>query len=119
MAGGAAAAENQDRSLDSAELYDPTADRWLPAPNMPTAHAGAAAGLLGDGTVIVAGGLDFQGGFGIPVQAADLYDPGRNSWEAVAPLQVARGQPGATLLGDGSLLVAVAGQAGWRRSRAG
>ena len=105
VAGGASAAANQDGSLDTAEVYDPRSNRWKPTPEMTSAHAGADSAVLGDGTVLVAGGLDYQGGYGIAVQATDLYNPALNSWSSGPPLLVARGQAGGALLANGSFLV--------------
>jgi N-acetylneuraminic acid mutarotase len=105
VAGGADRAANQDGSLASAELYDAGRDAWTPAAAMPTRHAGADAGLLADGRALVAGGFDYQGGFGLAVADADLYDPGANSWHATGPLLVARGSAGGAMLADGRFLV--------------
>ena len=105
VAGGASSAANQDGSFDTAELYDPRTDRWRPTPKMAAAHAGADSAVLGDGNVLLAGGLDYQGGYGIAVQATDLYNPAHNTWSSGPPLLVARGQAGGALLGNGSFLV--------------
>ncbi len=42
--------------LDSAEVYDPTMDRWSAAGTLAHARAGHSATALSDGTVLVAGG---------------------------------------------------------------
>ena len=63
VAGGITSSVNLDGSLATAELYDYRVDRWMPAPPMPTGHAGAVAGVLGDGEALIAGGLNYQGGF--------------------------------------------------------
>lgn len=105
VAGGVATGDNPDGSLASAELYDFAGNRWDAAAKMPAGHAGPVAAVLRNGDALVAGGVDYQGGFGMAVQAVDLYQPARNAWVASTPLRVARGLAGGALLGNGYLLV--------------
>jgi hypothetical protein len=105
VAGGTDKVANQDGSLDSAELYNPGSDSWSPTPRMPAAHAGADATVLGDGRALVAGGFDYQGGFGIAVPATDIYNPVANRWSSGPPLLVPRGLAGSAMLSDGRFLV--------------
>ncbi len=58
------------QSLDTASLYDPTADAWTDVGPMITPHICHTATELLDGTVIVAGGLDDNGN---PQNAAETY----------------------------------------------
>ncbi len=44
----------------SAQLYDPATNIWSPLPPMPEARAGAAAVVLRDGSVLLAGGSDYR-----------------------------------------------------------
>jgi N-acetylneuraminic acid mutarotase len=60
---------------------------------------------LGDGTVLVAGGLGADGW----LRNAELYDPARGRWTRVAPMTTAREGATATLLGNGRVLVAGGG----------
>jgi hypothetical protein len=60
------------------------------------------ATLLGNGKVLVAGGIS---GGGI-LSSADLYDPTTNTWSFAAPMSAARWEHTATLLGNGKVLVA-------------
>jgi hypothetical protein len=72
-----------------AEVYDPAANRWSPAPAPATLRT---ATRLPDGRVLVTG------------TAAQLYDPARNVWAGAAP----NADPGAgvaTLLRDGRVLL--------------
>jgi Galactose oxidase, central domain len=65
-------------SVVSAELYDPTAGTFSPTGNMAAARSTHSATLLGDGRVLVAGGVSY-GGIGIfrgSLASAELYTPG-------------------------------------------
>ena len=65
------------------------------------ARAYHTATLLGDGTVLVAGGYD-----GTRVlTAAEIYDPIGHSFTRTADMTVTRSHHTATLLKDGSVLV--------------
>ncbi len=108
------------------ELYDPTA---LPDPANPSVKGGAwtiatpaltgrrfgnTATLLRDGTVLIVGGNDADGGFR-PLATAELYNARTTRWDAAATMAGGRGldslhQVGrpaftATLLNNGTVLV--------------
>jgi len=59
----------------SAEIYDPVSGEWTPAGSMGALRTGAAAILLGDGRVLVAGGRGSIGDIGASLRVAELYDP--------------------------------------------
>jgi hypothetical protein len=61
--------------LTSAELYDPATGSWTTTEGMPVARGGYTATLLGDGTVLVAGGNGISG----YLASTELYDPGTGS----------------------------------------
>jgi hypothetical protein len=84
----------------SAELYDPVANTWTAVSPMTTPRIDAAAAVLDDGRVLVAGGSDGANA----LASAELYDPVANTWTAVA-MAVARGAPTATRLASGRVLV--------------
>jgi N-acetylneuraminic acid mutarotase len=105
VAGGTAVAANQESSLTSAETYDPTSGSWAPAGVMSSAHAAAPIGMLPNGSVLIAGGTDYQGGYGIGTTAADVYDPEINRWRETTRLHYPRGDSGGDLLADGTFLV--------------
>ena len=66
----------------------------------------SAATLLPDGTVLVAGGDNGINGIAHEVASAELYDPRSRTWIATAPMDAARRLHTATLLPDGTVLVA-------------
>jgi hypothetical protein len=95
-----------DGSLNSADLYDYATNSWSRAARMPNPHAGPVAAVLADGVALVAGGFDYQAGFGFGTQASDLYIPSRDSWIAGGPMLVARGMAGGAKLGNGFVIAA-------------
>jgi WD40 repeat protein len=103
------------RGLASAELYDPRTGTWSVTGSLSGANAGRAT-LLPDGKVLVAGGdssvLVVQPDTGGPgpdaltLASAELYDPGTGSWTVIGSMTEARAGYTATLLTDGTVLVA-------------
>ncbi len=90
----------------SAESYDPTAETWSSAGSLTTARYDATTTLLPNGQVLVAGGLTgATAPFGA-TNTAELYNPSSNTWSAAAAMTTARFGASATLLSNGSVLVA-------------
>ena len=98
----------QDRSLASAELYDPHSGSWRATGSMKEARAYVTATLLPDGRVLVAGGGEFRGVGLFPLASAELYDPADGTWTATASLNAGHGRLFSTdtLLLDGTVLAA-------------
>ena len=71
---------------------------------MATARRRHTATLLGNGQVLVAGGL----GSSDYLSSAELYDPVKGTWSATGTLISARFDHTATLLNNGQVLVAEA-----------
>ena len=85
---------------------DATAASWHAVGNMVTPHAYHTATLLPDGRVLVAGGLVNDRLDGRGSASAELFDPGSASWTATTAMARARWGHTATLLLDGTVLVA-------------
>jgi len=87
---------------ETAERYDPAADRWTPAGRLTTYRNAHTATLLPDGRVLL------TGGFALPLDgtaATERYDPATDTWTAAAPLGTPRIGHTATLLRTGKVLV--------------
>jgi hypothetical protein len=75
---------------------------WRPAAAMSVGRVDASATLLSDGRVLVAGGgvNGFSG-----LASTEVYDPGRNQWDAATPLMAPRLGHTAHRLASGGVLV--------------
>jgi hypothetical protein len=85
----------------SAELFDPAAQSFRPAPPMSTPRAGHVAVSLSDGRVLVAGGWTGQGA----TASAEVYDPATGRWTPVGDMADARESLMAVSLPDGRVLI--------------
>ncbi len=93
-----------------AELYDPATNGWAATGPMVALRGGEhRATLLPDGSVLVTGGYTSRTDATsavVPQATAERYDPAAERWAAVAPLSSPRNAHSATLLLDGTVLVA-------------
>ena len=96
-----------DGPLASAELYDSRNGSWTVTGSMHAARGYHTATLMPDGTVLVVGGGGTlpSGSPGI-VASAELFDPGGGTWTATGNMNGGRAEHTATLLPDGTVLVA-------------
>ncbi len=96
-----------ERTLDSAELYDPETGTWRFTGSLPDRYRNHVATLLASGEVLVTGGLRALGPNTWEYsRAAQLYDPEAETWTEIAPLNFSRFRHTATLLSSGRVLVA-------------
>lgn len=88
--------------LDSAEIWDPSTDRFTPTGSMKFARADHTATLLPDGRVLIAGGSN-----GLSLLAtAEIYDPATGKFTQTGILAIPRKQHTATALPGGKVLIA-------------
>ena len=93
----------------SAESYDPATGAWTATGDLATPGASyESITTLADGTVLVTGKV----GSGPDHPAAELYDPGTGSWTTTGTMLRPHDRAPATLLLDGTVLVAGGGIAG-------
>lgn len=94
----------QKRTLDTAEIYDPTTDVWtlLTAP-MQNGRMDHTATLLPDGRVLIVGGWSSQKGS--TLATADLFNPTDGTFSPASPLPVSCHEQAAVLLPDGAVLI--------------
>jgi hypothetical protein len=89
--------------VTSAELYEPSTDRWSVTSNIPTpVGRGTVAVTLNDGRVLVAGGGTACGDV---YNSAALFDSSTNTWSQAASMEAPSQFHVATRLGDGRVLV--------------
>src|SRR5229473_1400842 len=106
--------------LASAELYDPTAATFALTGGLNTARGDHAATLLTNGTVLVEGGFacDPSNCLASEVNmspSAETYEPVLGSFSVTGSLAIARQVHTATLLLDGTIVVA----GGWSGNNSG
>ena len=87
-----------------AELYDPAFGTFSTAGPMGSTRQRHTATLLSDGTVLFAGGSEFDANVDI-LAAAELFDPNSGTFTATGGLLIPRIEHTATLLKDGTVLV--------------
>ncbi|HTS57727.1 MAG TPA: kelch repeat-containing protein [Terriglobales bacterium] len=97
----------------SAELFDPATGRFTATGSLVQARAHHTATLLPSGKVLVVGGTQVQppggGGAGsapVSLDSVEIYDPASGKFKSAGMLAVARDSHSATLLANGTVLVA-------------
>ncbi|MBF6568311.1 MAG: hypothetical protein IVW54_05485 [Candidatus Binataceae bacterium] len=92
---------------DTAELFDPSTFNYTElSSTMTVPRAGHTATLLDNGTVLIAGGLTGTGGTLNGLKSAEIYNPISQTFSAVGNLSDDRSFQTASLLGDGTVLIA-------------
>jgi len=89
------------------EIYDPVTNTWTAGPSMIAPHAGHTATLLPNGKVLVVAGYGITSVVPVgPISSSEIYDPVAKTWSQAATLPLARVDHSATLLANGTVLVA-------------
>ena len=83
-------------AVNTAELYDPSANSWSSLPVMTQARSGATASLLQDGRVLLAGGGS---------NALEIFDPNSQAFSFVGTMSAARQDAAAAVMQDGRVLI--------------
>jgi len=65
--------------VPTVEVYDPAADTWTQASDMPRTRMLHSASVV-DGKMYIIGGVDFEGG--VHPFTVDVYNPARDAWTA-------------------------------------
>ncbi|WP_405761025.1 Kelch repeat-containing protein [Streptomyces sp. NBC_00045] len=108
VAGGTATrSPDSERSLTSAEVFDPVSGRWTPTGPMSDARSFHPAVALTGGGVLVAGGWaatgrNWRGGVGLAY--CERYDPATGRWTPTGDFVEARAGHRLTALADGTVL---------------
>jgi N-acetylneuraminic acid mutarotase len=89
----------------TAEVYTPATGLWSRTGTMNVTRRGDTATVLQTGKVLIAGG-DPPACCGAPTPTAELFDPSTGTWTLTGSMSVGRFQHTASLLGNGTVLVA-------------
>jgi DNA-binding CsgD family transcriptional regulator len=92
-----------DRLIEVAELFDPATGAFSPSASLLVPRSHHRATLLGDGRVLVSGGV---GEGGVPLASTEVYDPATRRFSPGPEMAEHRAAHGAALLADGRVLVA-------------
>jgi hypothetical protein len=88
---------------ESAEVFDPAGQTFIPAGTMTAARAYQAAVLMPNGKVLIAGG---QGTSDAALASAEIYDPVKETFAATAAMSSVHVGAVASTLASGSVLIA-------------
>jgi len=99
---------HRGRTSATAEVFDPNTQAFTPTGSLAEDRFGQCAVRLADGRVLVAGGTHwFTRHPGVPLASAEIYDPATGKFHLTqGPMVSARDRPTATLLPDGTVLIA-------------
>jgi len=89
--------------LDSAELFDPISDTWSVTGKLAAARTRHRATRLGDGKVLIAGGITSD--LSTRLSSAELYDPDSGQFSSTGSMHARRSDQLAVQLLDGRVLV--------------
>jgi N-acetylneuraminic acid mutarotase len=94
-------------SIDSSELYNPSAGTWALTVGQPSLGvAQAAAAVLTNGEVLLAGGVTESAGALAVTNVTQLFQPATGMWTSGATMPVGVAEATTTVLKDASVLVA-------------
>lgn len=102
---GAAGGGQTLRPQDSAEVYDPGAGTWERVRSMGAARFEHTATLLGDGRILIAGGLGPDGDDLAAQSSTELYDPAAGAFLGTNAMADGRANHAAVALSDHRVLV--------------
>ena len=98
--------------LNTAEIYNPATNSWSAAPNIGGRRLVPALTQLGNGNMLLSGGVEVTLFFGIPLNVVStiktqLYNPTSNSWSNAANMPSGRAfhHPNQLTLTDGRVLL--------------
>ena len=92
--------------LASAEIYDPGTGTFTTTGSMHERRVDHSATLLGNGTVLVAGGLSVAGSASRVTSSAEIFDPASGDFTVVGGMSFRRYKHSAVLLNNGRVLIA-------------
>lgn len=106
--GGGASTYDQGTAQSEVYWYNPSTNTWTAKNNLPFAWYDARVGVLSDGKLLIFGGRNTTA---TRLAVAYIYDPGADSYTAVASMNTARSNFSVVVLENG-LVVAIGGESG-------
>lgn len=91
-------------ALSSTERFAPSTGAWTTLASLAVARTGAAATVLADGSVLVAGGQAIDQGSSSSLASAELFEPAQATWRSAGKMSCPRSGLSAANLADGSAL---------------
>ena len=88
------------------EVYDPDTEEWTLTGPMSVRRMSHTLTLLHDGRVLAVGGEDPQGSDYVLYSTTEIFDPVTDTWSLGPELSQPRSSHSATLMPDGSVLLA-------------
>lgn len=102
VAGGKGPPGPRFREMIEVDIYNPATEAWTGAAPLAQGRWGPSATLLGNGQVLVAGGMYGRVG---RRKSAEIFDPVRGAWRNAGALHDARNGHRAIALDDGRILI--------------
>ena len=94
------------RSIEDAEIFNPSTGTWAPAPPMNRPRSRHTAVLLPNGRVLVAGGVTVTPDGGeAATRTAELFDPASRTWVETGSMSADRYHHTATLMTGGRVVI--------------
>ena len=90
----------------TSEVFDPETGEWTVTGSMSVRRYGHTLTLLPDGRVLATGGEDPMGDDYLLYSSTEIFDPDTNTWSEGPELSQPRSSHSATLMPDGSVLLA-------------
>jgi len=106
VAGGELGPDYGNGPSAAAQIYDPSSGAFSVAGKMGSARYAHTETLLSDGRVLLAGGTEYNDGFGPSLSTAEIYDPSSGAFSATGGMNAPRAYHTATLLPNGKVLIA-------------
>jgi len=98
--------ENSGVALASTEVYHPSSETWSSSGSMAFPRRDFTSTLLAGGGVLVTGGYTNGGAGTTALPTAEIWTSSSNGWSSTGSMSVARAGHTATLLQNGTVLVA-------------
>jgi YVTN family beta-propeller protein len=89
-----------------AEIYDPAKGSFTTVGKMSTGRYMAAAALLPNGRVLIAGGYNYDNGANSYLTTAEIFDPATATFSPTGAMNLGRTGHSATVLANGTVLIA-------------